>query len=78
MKLESTSSVYSVLRITVKERGILRIKTFYAWSEKSMDKKVNEFLEEPTLEIIDIKFPTPVFYFCAMVMYKRTAYSKNI
>ncbi len=42
-----------------------------------MDKMANEFLEDTTLEIIDIKFPTPVFYFCAMVMYKTTDYSKN-
>lgn len=55
----------------------MRIKTFYGWSEKGLDRKVNEFLEDPVLEIIDIKFPTPVFYFCAMVMYKTTAYSKN-
>lgn len=55
----------------------MRIRTFYGWSEKSLDRKVNEFLEDTALEIVDIKFATPVFYFSAMVIYKTGPYSKE-
>lgn len=55
----------------------LRVKTFYGWSEKSMDRKLNEFLEDSALEIIDIKFATPIFFFSAMVMYKTNVSSKG-
>lgn len=49
----------------------MRVKTFYGWSEKGMDKKVNEFLENATIEVVDIKFATPVFFYSAMVIYKE-------
>ncbi|RNF38852.1 sporulation protein Cse60 [Planococcus salinus] len=56
----------------------MRVKTFYAWSEKGMDRKVNEFLEGAAAEVVDIKFATPIFFFSAMVMYKPSDSSKNI
>lgn len=49
----------------------MRVKTFYGLSEKGMDKKVNEFLEHATIEVVDIKFATPVFFYSAMVIYKE-------
>lgn len=55
----------------------MKVKTFYGWSEKSMDRKINEFLEETGLEIVDIKFATPIFFFSAMVIYKAGAFSKD-
>ncbi|WP_422122368.1 hypothetical protein DHX103_11210 [Planococcus sp. X10-3] len=56
----------------------MRVKTIYAWSEKGMDRKVNEFLEGAAVEVIDIKFATPIFFFSAMVMYKASDSSKSI
>ena len=55
----------------------MRVKTFYGWSEKSMERKLNEFLEDSPLEIIDIKFATPIFFFSATVMYKTIVSSKG-
>lgn len=56
----------------------MRVKTFYALSEKGMDRKVNEFLEDTGVEVVDIKFATPIFFFSAMVMYKASESSKSI
>lgn len=55
----------------------MRVKTFYGYSEKSIDRKINEFLEDAALEIIDIKFSAPIFYFSAMVVYKPTVSTKE-
>ncbi|MFC0562245.1 sporulation protein Cse60 [Halalkalibacter alkalisediminis] len=49
----------------------MKVKTFYGWSEKGMDKKVNEFLKDTSIEIVDIKFSSPIFFFSAMVIYKE-------
>ena len=49
----------------------MRVKTFYGWSEKGMDKKVNECLGHASIEVVDIKFATPVFFYGAMVIYKE-------
>ncbi|MGM8363930.1 hypothetical protein ACLIBG_00480 [Virgibacillus sp. W0181] len=49
----------------------MKIKTFYGFSEKGLDKKVNEFLNDYSIEVVDIKFSTPIFFFSAMVMYKE-------
>lgn len=56
----------------------MRVKTIYAWSETGMDRKVNEFLESNAVEVIDIKFATPIFFFSAMVMYKPADSNKSI
>lgn len=57
--------------------GFLRIKTFYGWSEKDLDRKVNEFLSENTIEVVDIKFSTPIFVYSALVMYKSDFIKKK-
>ncbi|MFE8700833.1 hypothetical protein ACFYKX_09420 [Cytobacillus sp. FJAT-54145] len=49
----------------------MRIKTITGWSEKDFDKKVNEFLNDTTIEIVDIKFTNPIFFYSAMVIYKE-------
>lgn len=56
----------------------MRVKTFYGWSETGLDRKVNEFLENSSAEIVDIKFSTPIFFFSAMVIYKPADSGKNI
>ncbi|MGE7661160.1 sporulation protein Cse60 [Peribacillus sp. NPDC097197] len=41
----------------------MKIKTFYGWTEKGMDKKVNEFLAAvPSINVVDIKFGSPLFF----------------
>lgn len=56
----------------------MRVKTIYAWSETGMDRKVNEFLESTPVEVIDIKFATPIFFFSAMIMYKPADNNKSV
>ena len=56
----------------------MKVKTFVGWSENNLDQKVNGFLEDSTLEIVDIKFAIHFFFFSAMVLYKSTAYSKDL
>lgn len=48
----------------------MKIKTFYALDNNRLDKKVNEFLND-NIEIVDIKFSNPLFYFSAMVMFNE-------
>jgi hypothetical protein len=48
----------------------MKVKTFIGWTEKGIDKRVNEFLEDSSIEIVDIKFSFPLFLFSAMVIYK--------
>ncbi|MDQ0430307.1 hypothetical protein QOZ98_003145 [Planomicrobium stackebrandtii] len=55
----------------------MRVKTFYGYSEKSIDRKINEFLDDTNLEVIDIKFAAPIFYFSAMIMYKTASSPKE-
>lgn len=55
----------------------MRVKTFVGWSENNLDQKVNGFLEDSTLEIVDIKFAIHFFFFSAMVIYKLSTYSKD-
>ncbi|RKD75930.1 hypothetical protein ATL39_0140 [Sinobaca qinghaiensis] len=47
----------------------MNVKTFYAWSEKKLDERINYFLQQESTEIIDIKFASPLLYFSAMVIY---------
>ncbi|WP_155767488.1 sporulation protein Cse60 [Sporosarcina ureilytica] len=49
----------------------MKVKTFQSWSESKMDKKVNDFLSNHSIEIIDIKYASPIFFFSAMVIYKE-------
>lgn len=77
LKPKDSSSVNRLSEVNSREMDSVKVKTFYGWSEKSMDRKINEFLEDTDLEIVDIKFATPVFVYSAMVIYKTGAFSKD-
>lgn len=47
-----------------------RVKTIVAWSEGSFDTKINEFLDNPKYEVVEIKFTTPILMYCAMIVYR--------
>ncbi|WP_022793673.1 hypothetical protein [Marinococcus halotolerans] len=49
----------------------MRIKTFYAISDKGLDKKVNAFLDDAGIEVTDIQFGMNFFYFSAMIVYQN-------
>lgn len=55
----------------------MKVKTFQAWSEKRMDMEINEFLSDPSIEIVDITYSSPIFFFSAMVIYKEKRYQDN-
>lgn len=48
----------------------MKAKTIVGWSEKGFDKKVNAFLSDTSLEIIDVKFATPIFFYTVLILYK--------
>lgn len=49
----------------------MKVKTFNGWSEKHLDKKVNEFLSNTSSKIVDIKFSATIFGPSAMVIYEE-------
>jgi hypothetical protein len=51
-------------------RFILKAKTIVAYSDSGFDKKLNAFLADPAIEIIDVKFTSPIFAYTALVLYK--------
>lgn len=50
----------------------MKIETFSGFTEKGLSKKVNEFLDNNDVEVVDIKYSSSVFYMGAMVIYKPT------
>jgi hypothetical protein len=40
-------------------------------TESSLNKKVNDFLEDQTIEIIDVKFSMTIFDHGVMILYKK-------
>lgn len=49
----------------------MRVQTFIAFSEKSLDKKVNEFIYNTNSEIMDIKFSSNLIYLSVMIIIKN-------
>ncbi|UTR10020.1 hypothetical protein MM300_19400 [Evansella sp. LMS18] len=48
----------------------MKAKTIVAYSDSGFDKKLNAFLADPAIEIIDVKFTSPIFAYTALVLYK--------
>lgn len=55
----------------------MKIKTFIGWSDKGLDKKVNNFLRINPVEVIDIKFANPLFYYSVIVFYRESSVLEN-
>ena len=49
----------------------MRVKFIFAISEKKLDARVNEFLENRNIEIIDIQFQIGYGAMGVMIRYKR-------
>lgn len=49
----------------------MKIKTFYDLDNKKLDEKVNAFLDNSNIEMVDIKFRTGIFFFAVMVLFKE-------
>lgn len=48
----------------------MKVKTFASYTESSLDKKVNEFLSNPSIEVIDIKY-SAFSYLSTMIIYRE-------
>lgn len=51
----------------------MRIKTFYSFSNSKLDREVNEFLDRPDIEVVDVQFGPTAFYFAVMVQFREAA-----
>ncbi|HLR42903.1 MAG TPA: hypothetical protein VK067_06670 [Pseudogracilibacillus sp.] len=49
----------------------MRVKTITGFTESGLDKKVNKFMENNTIEIIDIQYSASLFYMGAMIIYSE-------
>ncbi|WP_198520761.1 hypothetical protein [Alteribacter populi] len=50
----------------------MKVETFIGFTEKGLSKKVNKLLDDNSVEVVDIKFSSSLFYLGAMVIYKHT------
>lgn len=48
----------------------MKAKTIYGWSEKDFDSKLNMFLSDTSIEIIEVQFSSTIFHYAALVLYK--------
>lgn len=48
----------------------MKVKTFASYTESDLDEKVNKFLSNPSIEVIDIKY-TAFSYLSTMIIYKE-------
>lgn len=47
-----------------------KVKTIVGmWTEESFDRKVNAFLDNPNIEVLEINFATPLFIYAVMIVY---------
>ena len=53
----------------------MKVKTFTASTEKILDEKVNEFISNPLIEVIDIKYCANT-YLSTMIVYRDKDNSK--
>jgi hypothetical protein len=49
----------------------LKIKTFYAMDNRKLDEKVNSFLDNSNIQVVDVKFNHVIFYFSVLILYKE-------
>ena len=49
----------------------MKVKIFQAMSEKTLENKVNEFINYPGIKVLKLDFACSVFYFSVMVTYEE-------
>ncbi|WP_187442777.1 hypothetical protein [Rossellomorea vietnamensis] len=50
---------------------MMKVKTITGWTEESLDNKVNEFLNDPAIEVVELKFSSTIFSYSVMILYKN-------
>ncbi|MGT3749683.1 hypothetical protein ACVTLR_15000 [Staphylococcus aureus] len=48
----------------------MNTKIFTGMTESSLERKINKFIKDNQIEVIDIKFSCSVFYLGVMIIYK--------
>ena len=48
----------------------MRVRTLTALTETGLDRKINNFLESNSLDVIDIKYSSSLFYMGVLVIYR--------
>lgn len=48
----------------------MRIKTYRSMFTHALDNKINEFIRQNNIEVIDIKYSVSMFDVSAMIIYK--------
>ncbi|WP_205207670.1 hypothetical protein [Bacillus sp. P14.5] len=51
----------------------MKVKTITGWTEDSLDKKVNEFLADASIEVEDLRFSSTIFSYSVMILYRNKA-----
>lgn len=50
----------------------MKMKTLWAMENEKLDRKVNSFLSQPGIRVIDLRYDISMFSFSVMVMYEET------
>ncbi|MGM0843430.1 MAG: hypothetical protein ACQEUT_00530 [Bacillota bacterium] len=48
----------------------MKVKTITGWTEDSLDKKVNEFMKDTEIEVVNLHFSSTIFSYSVMILYK--------
>ncbi|HIS29004.1 MAG TPA: hypothetical protein IAA78_06050 [Candidatus Avamphibacillus intestinigallinarum] len=48
----------------------MQVQVFTAITETGLTRKMNRFLNESSVEVIDIKFSSTIFFLSGLIMYK--------
>jgi len=49
----------------------MNVKILTGWTEKGMEKKIHEFINDSSIEVIDIKLTSQLIFLCTMVLYNE-------
>jgi|GEM_PF-1408417 len=47
----------------------MKVKIFSEWSNETLEKKVNKFLAENDVNVIEMQFKANLFYFAVLIRY---------
>lgn len=49
----------------------LKVQIFTGFTETGLSRKINKFIDNNSVEVVDIKFSTSFFYMGAIVIYRK-------
>lgn len=48
----------------------MKVKILSAKDENTLEKNINEFIENPQIKVLKIEFAASVYYFSVMILYE--------